>query len=271
MKTSALLVVFLSTHGLVAGEGYDYDHQEAWRGSCNRNNNRQSPINIPTLTTKCDSKLPELLFTNWDGAHDGVFENNGYNVQFNPSNPGQAKTYNHRGTYLLQQFHMHWGRQANEGSEHLFNGHASELEIHFVHTREGGRITDEDYYTVIGVLAEVDQSLPLSEPWSQLNATAVQTYKSSTPVRWFRFDQLLPARKDYYYYQGSLTTPPCNETVSWFVMKDGIRVPHVFLESLRRVQGAEGHALEYNFRKPQSLGNRTVETSSLHPHSMLFE
>lgn len=35
---------------------------------------------------------------------------------------------------------------------------------------------------------------------------------------------LLPAKKDYYRFNGSLTTPPCTEGVWWLVMKDSSSV-----------------------------------------------
>ena len=38
--------------------------------------------------------------------------------------------------------------------------------------------------------------------------------------------ELLPRsyKRGYYTYQGSLTTPPCSESVTWIVMKDGFNV-----------------------------------------------
>jgi len=35
---------------------------------------------------------------------------------------------------------------------------------------------------------------------------------------------LLPVRRAYYRYEGSLTTPPCSETVDWLVLADRIEV-----------------------------------------------
>jgi len=35
---------------------------------------------------------------------------------------------------------------------------------------------------------------------------------------------LLPARRGYYRYEGSLTTPPCSETVDWLLLTDPIQV-----------------------------------------------
>jgi carbonic anhydrase len=33
----------------------------------------------------------------------------------------------------------------------------------------------------------------------------------------FNLNDILPEQEDYYTYGGSLTTPPCNEKVIWFV------------------------------------------------------
>jgi hypothetical protein len=35
---------------------------------------------------------------------------------------------------------------------------------------------------------------------------------------------LLPARKNFYRYEGSLTTPPCSEGVTWFVLKSPLKI-----------------------------------------------
>ena len=39
----------------------------------------------------------------------------------------------------------------------------------------------------------------------------------------------------FYRYQGSLTTPGCNEQVAWTVFKDPLRVPRQLLQHLRQV------------------------------------
>jgi len=36
--------------------------------------------------------------------------------------------------------------------------------------------------------------------------------------------RLLPAQRAYYHYEGSLTTPPCSETVDWIVLAHPIEV-----------------------------------------------
>src|SRR5262249_35280384 len=65
---------------------------------------------------------------------------------------------------------------------------------------------------------------------------------------------LLPARRAYYRYEGSLTTPPCTETVDW-LLRPG------------RVQEAEAHIARFaklypmNARPVQNRNRRFILSS----------
>jgi carbonic anhydrase len=46
---------------------------------------------------------------------------------------------------------------------------------------------------------------------------------------------LLPAKRGYYTYPGSLTTPPCSENVTWFVLKDPVTVSSAEIEQFSKL------------------------------------
>ena len=45
----------------------------------------------------------------------------------------------------------------------------------------------------------------------------------------------LPAKRGYYRYQGSLTTPPCSETADWYVFADSVQVSDADINSFARL------------------------------------
>jgi hypothetical protein len=57
---------------------------------------------------------------------------------------------------------------------------------------------------------------------------------------------------EFWRYSGSLTVPPCNETVTWSVFKTPIELDESLLVSIRN------SVLHINFRPPQPLNNRIV-------------
>lgn len=224
------------------------------------NNNEQSPINIVKSQVALQNNLDELHLYQWNVCLDGTLENNGHTLVFTPNNIGKASTRIFLTRfYDLQQFHMHWGKFDGEGSEHLIDGQASELEIHFVHTKQGGTAADRDYYAVVSLLAEVDYANECG-PWTQLDPSGLVNKGSSVPVSNYRLDELLPCNLDYYHYEGSLTTPPCSENVLWFVLKSKIQVPASYLESLRKLKGTQGDEIKSNFRSTQDIGGRSVKS-----------
>ncbi len=265
LLSTLTLTALLAASTYAAEEPFSYSSQGTWPGICvSGNQNRQSPIDIVPSNVVTSSSLSALEFSSgWTANTNGNFSNTGHNVQFDLASPGSATTENHLGTYLLQQAHMHWGSASDQGSEHRIDGSQHELEIHFVHLKEGATDpTARDYISVIGVFAEVDDQAAISGPWAELNVSKVQPYGASISIQNFVLSQLLPENREYYYYEGSLTTPLCSETVAWFVMKNTIRVPGAYLEQLRQVQeDNNGTLIDFNFRMAQSLGSRTVMTA----------
>ena len=176
----------------------------------------QSPINIITSEVKSNPLLTDLKFTGYNTRCDGTFSStHGHNVQFTLKTPGSAVLFNHSNEYELQQFHMHWGRKSGEGSEHCVDGRNYEVEIHFVHTKKGNTdMTEKDHFCVVAVFADVTEGASISGPWADISASLIQSFEADVSIDGFVLDKLLPENRDYYFYHGSLTTPPYSENVA---------------------------------------------------------
>ena len=271
MKTFVLILSLITLSGLLgfckaAEEPFSYQAQGNWSGVCTTGS-RQSPVNIDPIEggPLRDDPLPPLdLSPAWIANTSGLFENRGTTVEFTPtSTPAAFSAF--LGTYDLQKFNFHWGASNNDtGSEHTIAGGRNELEIHFVHYKRGATDPSQrDYAAVIAVYFFVAEDLPIGGVWSLLDVAAIQS-TSSSPLNitgLVLFD-LLPFNRDYYYYEGSLTTPPCSEVVQWFVLKEGLPVPAKFLNQLRMVQQPDGQPLLMNYRDVQPLNNRVVMEGS---------
>ena len=252
--------VFYCLHRTAQSAKFNYHDQTAWLkfpGS-HCDGKRQSPININTKEVMKSSDLIALKFDKYDHPVAGEFKNMGTNVEFVPGQTGATLT-NHLGTYILKQFHFHWGKGACEGSEHQFDGNQYAAEIHFVHLKQGASPSDTagDTFSVVAVLCKASD-IPISGVWAKLSPVPTE-HEDSHPVSDLVYDELLPENRDYYQYEGSLTTPLCNETVQWFVLKNTIDIPNEFLAKLRMVESDDcGTLLTFNFRDLQRLNDREV-------------
>jgi carbonic anhydrase len=65
---------------------------------------------------------------------------------------------------------------------------------------------------------------------------------------------LLPADRGYYSFKGSLTTPPCSEEVSWYVLKTPVKVEAAQV-------AAFGKLYPMNARPTQPLNGRSIEAT----------
>jgi carbonic anhydrase len=163
---------------------------------------QQSPVDIAS-TIRAD--LPKLELA-WAKSADTIV-NNGHTIQLNFNDGGTLKVGGD--TYKLVQFHFH------HPSEHLIDGKAAAMEVHFVHSIGNGN-------GVIGALMKAGASNPVFKTivaaMPQQEGPPVKADPSIDP------NGLLPAGRNYFRYAGSLTTPPCAETVAWFVLTDPLEV-----------------------------------------------
>ncbi len=166
----------------------------------------QSPIDIRTASA-FEADLPAIAIDYKSASKEEL--NNGHTVQVNIV-PGSSITVDGI-KFELKQFHFH------TPSENTIDGKYFPLEAHFVHADANGNLA------VIGVMFEYGKENPVIKSiWDRMPEHANDVEKITLSAE--EVKNLLPADKDYYRFNGSLTTPPCSEGVRWFVMKQPVTI-----------------------------------------------
>jgi len=197
------------------------------------NGKRQSPINI---SDGIGVDLEPIKF-NYGSTSYSVIDN-GHTVQVNVPE-GLNITIMGR-TYQLIQFHFH------KPAEERVNGRSYDMVAHLVHKDADGRLA------VVAVLMEKGPEHPLIQAiWNNLPLEQGMVVSPSAPID---LNKLLPEKRDYWTYMGSLTTPPCTEDVLWMVMKQPLQV------SIEQI-GIFGRLYPNNARPIQPTNNRLIKES----------
>mmetsp|Transcript_26318 Transcript_26318/g.23103 ORF Transcript_26318/g.23103 Transcript_26318/m.23103 type:complete len:342 (+) Transcript_26318:97-1122(+) len=181
--------------------------------------------------------------------------------------------------YCLDSFHIHWGKDDNEGSEHRINGEQSVMEMHFVHRActydtiskaIGIEINDDS--TADRTLAVVSVLFETGEENELIKKIVEEIAKLKEPeheivIESNMFD-VVPMNEgkidgEYYHYKGSLTTPPCTPVVSWHVLEKKMTVSQAQLDSLRKyIQKEDGTVGHENFRGAKTNGHKVYKCSA---------
>ncbi|XP_011924868.1 PREDICTED: carbonic anhydrase 14 isoform X1 [Cercocebus atys] len=277
MLFSALLLEVIWILAADGGQHWTYegphgqDHWPASYPECG--NNAQSPIDIQTDSVTFDPDLPALQPHGYDqpGTEPLDLHNNGHTVQL--SLPSTLYLGGLPRKYVAAQLHLHWGQKGSPGgSEHQINSEATVAELHIVHY-------DSDSYdslseaaqrpqglAVLGILIEVGETknIAYEHILSHLHEISHKDQKTSVPP--FNLRELLPPQLEQYFrYNGSLTTPPCYQSVLWTVF---YRRSQISMEQLEKLQGTlfsteeePSKLLVQNYRAPQPLNQRMVFAS----------
>lgn len=280
MLLRALLFITSALAHLCAGAEWSYDDHHGETGPSywkkiapDCGGSSQSPIDINLGTAIYNSEMPGIQFVGYHEIPSNVtytLLNNGHTVQLSVAG-GQMSIKDGAlpGAYQLLQFHVHWGGVDAVGSEHRINGKWYPLEIHFVHFSKrynniGEALRDSQGLAVVGVFAEIGEKHPALD--DIITRFGLVKYKgtNTSDIKPFRMGDLLPPRtSEFIRYNGSLTTPSCQESVVWTVLKNPIKISKTQLNAFRSLShgsGAEPEdvTLENNYRPVQRIGQRTV-------------
>ena len=221
---------------------------------------RQSPIQIIAANAVTSEDLKPLnLVRGWTEPVSGTYDNLGYTVTFRPNASSVTTLQTHTGEYMFDNFHYHWGASTGCGSEHWVDGKQYDMEIHFVFKKVNNTNPNAgDAISVIGIFGEVSNTVEATGVWEQVAPIKVQQCESVEKINGVSYSDFLPPSRDYFHYEGSLTTPGYDEVVQWFVLREPIPVPALYLDQLRNIQDAQGKKITCNCREPQNLNGRCI-------------
>mmetsp|Transcript_50143 Transcript_50143/g.79866 ORF Transcript_50143/g.79866 Transcript_50143/m.79866 type:complete len:407 (-) Transcript_50143:244-1464(-) len=187
--------------------------------------------------------------------------------------------------YCFDSLHFHWGRTDDQGSEHTINGKAYPLEVHLVHYSCDYRMAsaalkdyasgaaaqkydDDNVLAVIGIMFEIGDANPvLGQMLDDIIMEGIFAHKDDEFAHYiemyyteFDIRRLLPESREMVAYMGSLTTPPCYQTVRWHLMKEPLTVSEEQMKKFRLLLESTSlnDSMAPNFRPVQPRNGRKI-------------
>lgn len=203
---------------------------------------KQSPIDIVTGAATEGAK--EITFVDYESITNPVLKHGGANFKVDTTGSEEGKNILKVGDkeYRLIQFHFH------TPSEHTVDSTRYPLELHLVHQAEDGALAVVGIFFAKGeenaFLAQFFGKLPEAKVGEDLSLETIST------------SALELVDQPHWRYDGSLTTPPYSEGVSWVVIQKTTTCSKDQIGAFYTSVGGE------NARLVQPINGRMVTNSS---------
>lgn len=217
------------------------EHWEELSAGSDCDGDLQSPIDLDTSNIRIDTTLLEESVVHAGAiTHVNAVTNNGHTIRYDfESEENYIEKFGKR--FILRQFHFH------SPSEHTVNGVRFPLELHMVHHH-----AESNEYVVISNLiarGKPSQALSFLEDYLPLQPNESREINKEYD---FTFEYVSNQGRSYYMYDGSLTTPPCHETVHWLILSEPRHASEEQIEILASQMPVN------NFRDEQEVNNREI-------------
>lgn len=146
---------------------------------------------------------------------------------------------------LIDKYQIHYDLQKHTGSRHVSDKHSSDN----THNSDDGGVVDP---LDIGENAFL-KSIEFSS--DHIPHRSGEQYELDSTINIY---SILPFDLGYYTYSGSLTTPPCTESVQWYIIKEPISISE-------RQRAAFVDVFGRNARPIQLVNQRRISATSQTP------
>jgi len=257
MRVAIILSLILAVS--IKASSWNYaSHGSNWPSDSNYPDcalNAQSPIDIPRTSLTNDYSTTTDIQGSYKSSSGLSLLNAGGHTQKVAALTNQnlgTTTWNSK-AYTMLQFHTH------QPSEHTFDGMRYDMEMHFVH--QYSTATDYLVLTAFFNIGPTANAFLTKIGYASGNTTSDASNAISSSVNPWDVLGQIQGTKEYIYYSGSFTTPPCTEGVTFILFKDPLQMTKAqwdgYVTSLPSVTfsytGGSG-----NYRVVNALNGRTI-------------
>ncbi|KAG5874604.1 hypothetical protein JTB14_018814 [Gonioctena quinquepunctata] len=256
----AYLIIVLIVAEYATCGGWKYHDEEHWSPLCNEGK-LQSPIALDEHQAKSMHYVP-FNFTGYGELFEADMKNNGHSAELRPDFGKKIPEVNGGGlqeTYRLDHLHFHWQ------SEHTMDNYRFPLELHIVHyaKRYGSLDLAKQHVGGVAVLAVLFDLSPDDDdefqPLVNILETIQEDLNDPKELDDFVVKKFLPRdHAGFFRYDGSLTTPGCEEGVVWTIFTHTMPISRKQVETFERIRTEDNTVLKENYRSIQPLNGRPV-------------